>query len=676
MRELLPLPTDIEAQGCRVSPLELVKVSEKNKQRLLRMSINASQEAMPETAKVLARLKQFHPSTAQAFGLKNDALSQAPLRFLCESSGHHQQDVMNNLETFIALSYCWHGVDWKLADGLSLPEMGWPISSRMVHGLLHQRVSSNEGVWIDQCCIDQDDLSERKFAIGSMDLIYKSARAVVVVLEDIIITEEEAALLQDLFTEDDHSSPRFFGEDLNALSHILVRILSARWFRRAWCCHELQLSADVKFLLPAGNSLFMLSRDSLEALYSKAADYCLQDEELGELMCHVYLSYDFVTRVLERDTTEGQGRSLMSEFSDIYLLESSVQTDKICIAINISGLQLYFMGHDKSADECRWILAMIALSAGDATVLGGIDDPLMPEDGSGRPSWLHWANDLEDTMINLGASELREPACIASIDQHHITLDLLLLNLDNCTIKEPCRRSCGYALTLLTSLADLYSKEAPEDQPYWMQFNSSSIERWRERQFVSEIIACSLDCGLDWMMQQLNFNQRLSQKIQQSLDTLKYDLWPSIRLLLIYRGLSKPAYLDKLDDERRNALLQYFHFVIFDSSLTEGDLSPSYSLVCCSGEHQVVRCGWLDRGTSGKALIPIGFKRKNPDQIAVPVALSDASCTTVRRLWFLQRCGEPDDKKWTVIEKLRILTLMPIEEDGRSIIRRNDQTIL
>ncbi len=105
---------------------------------------------------------------------------------------------MRSIDFFIALSYCWYNAGWEPVDGLGHPEMEWPISSRMVYALLKQRVSFSERVWIDRCCINQIDESEKSFAIGSMDLIFRSARKVVVVLEDVKISEHDETLLQDL----------------------------------------------------------------------------------------------------------------------------------------------------------------------------------------------------------------------------------------------------------------------------------------------------------------------------------------------------------------------------------------------------------------------------------------------------------------------------------------------
>ena len=682
MGKLYDLPTCAEAQRSGFAPLELVEVSHQDKLKSFQVGIKASQAAWPETEKTLARLKQFYPSTAQGFRLKGEAISQAPLRFLCESSEQNQQDSLRRFDSFLALSYCWHNASWEPAGGLGHPEMEWPISSQMVYALLKQRVTSSEGVWIDQCCIDQTDESEKSLAIGSMDLVYRSARKVVVVLEDIWISEQDEIMLQDLFTnhENDDWTPQ--SENLNPLFLVLHRIVSARWFRRAWCSHELQLGTDFVFLLPDSNGVVELNLDSLEVLYSETVDHVLQNDDLTKMMTESFLSYDFLTRAMNsRD--EHVGKSLISAFSDIDLLECSVPTDKVSIAINTANLQLYFTGRDKLSDECRWLLALIALSASDASALCGVEDLLKINDGAGEPSysWMHWSNDGEDTRIALGPSKLREPSCITTVDQYGITLDLLcFIGFD---VKKPSNFSCLCAEYFLNCLSQQVLNKEFAEQPFWLQHNISLTENLtaqrRERQFTMEILACSLDCGIAWMMGQMTFNQTLAEKMQSSLDSEDIDLWPHLRALLLFRGLIYESDLENLSDQEWKSLLQYVYFIIFDRPLGVGSSYPSYgsaNSVPRSENQSLVRCEWLDMGTSGKALVALGYGLQGSYRVTIPVALSVTSCVTTRRLWFLQRSDESDRETWVIMEKFKILTLQPIEENAGHVVRMNDQTIV
>ena len=85
-----------------------------------------------------------------------------------------------------------------------------------------------------------------------MDAIYRQARLVIVVLEDIAINEMEEAFLEDLMGKYNHGP----AEDLRIhagsacdASALSMKILSARWFSRIWCSHELLVSGNHIFLI-------------------------------------------------------------------------------------------------------------------------------------------------------------------------------------------------------------------------------------------------------------------------------------------------------------------------------------------------------------------------------------------------------------------------------------------
>jgi Heterokaryon incompatibility protein (HET) len=94
-----------------------------------------------------------------------------------------------SFDSFICLSYCWHKEDWSTTTSHGLHEE-WPITENMLCAFLAQRSTYDEGVWIDALCIDQNNPTEKMHAIGSMDMLYKSARTVYIILEDIILPEE------------------------------------------------------------------------------------------------------------------------------------------------------------------------------------------------------------------------------------------------------------------------------------------------------------------------------------------------------------------------------------------------------------------------------------------------------------------------------------------------------
>lgn len=92
MKKHYPVPTGSMSDQKRHPPLALVEVGHANKMELFEESISACKEAIPQTQDMLARLRKFQPSVAQLFQPKRIAISQAPLRLLCEGSKQLEVD--------------------------------------------------------------------------------------------------------------------------------------------------------------------------------------------------------------------------------------------------------------------------------------------------------------------------------------------------------------------------------------------------------------------------------------------------------------------------------------------------------------------------------------------------------------------------------------------------------
>ena len=94
-----------------------------------------------------------------------------------------------------------------------------------------------------------------------MDMVYRSARLAVVVLDDIEFDSHEAQILENHMHEYagmTHVAPgkRFrrkqpaYLDTHEDLYQVLGKILRSSWFRRAWCRHEMRLAKDHIFLVP------------------------------------------------------------------------------------------------------------------------------------------------------------------------------------------------------------------------------------------------------------------------------------------------------------------------------------------------------------------------------------------------------------------------------------------
>ena len=136
------------------------------------------------------------PGVAAKFDFKAAAIISYPFRLLERMDLHLPRAEEPNDGSFIALSYFWHSKDWpQHNDDTRAVSPSKPISMALFGALLEERISSDEGIWIDQLCINQEYTIEKRFAIGSMDVVYRKARLVVIALEDIWVDEAEEAAL-------------------------------------------------------------------------------------------------------------------------------------------------------------------------------------------------------------------------------------------------------------------------------------------------------------------------------------------------------------------------------------------------------------------------------------------------------------------------------------------------
>ncbi|MCJ1458941.1 hypothetical protein MMC28_009317 [Mycoblastus sanguinarius] len=648
--------------------LEIEDVTPSNKLDLLQNAIEASQSTIEETKQVLARLEKFHSATADLFSLKRRAMSQIRLKLICVSSGI-RTDLPRSFSSFIALSYCWHGGDWSPIPAFRRSK-DLPLSSIMFRALLRQLKSPDEGIWIDEKCINQRNEEEKMNAIGAMDIIYKSARVVIIALEDIKILKEEEGPLRDLIANPRHSGWLPHQDHLRALSTALIHIFEARWFKRAWCSHELQLGKNHLFLIPTDDGLVELTPDSLEDLYTFTVDYVIGHEDLAESMKNVSLSYDLFDRAHNSISSNRSGRSFISEFADIVKLDCSYMTDKVSISINVASLQLYFKGAIETVHQCRWILSMIALSAGDVTVLGGVDEALNLNVGvdSEAESWLRWSGDLEDSMVMTHGSRLPEHSHITSIDEHQITLDLFIFkNLNPGCIKRPSERSLQAAKLIM----EMYFESS--DKERWLNKDRTSPDFQKTMRLQIEVVACALDCGVDWILKQIASSELLATELREKERFFDLKQWA------IGIGLSQ-SFPPRLDALTQQALVRFFIFIVHELEKAEGHSQYYSGMYEPRGNDKprgFTRCVWLDLGTAGKAITSVGASsvEEKVGQVtyAVPVVLGHPNCATIRRLWILER--DEEDGPWTLVEKIRFFCLLPIEEDGINVTLGANQVI-
>ena len=322
----------------------------------------------------------------------------------------------------------------------------------------------------------------------------------------------------------------------------------------------------------------------------------------------------------------------------------------------------------------------MALSTGDANVLGGIDEVLWVEDRAGTPSWLNWTDDLENTMTRVGYSKLQEPTCIKSIDQYQITLDVL--DFTKTKILVPSKHFFRRAHLLVSLLSKAYFNDF-ENQPYWMSPAYDPTTATRERRLVVDILACSFECGYEWMIKQMSSAPNLAEHIYQGfIGNFGSRFWLMLEEHVLVEDTPESSYLNHLDNDKKKLLLLYIYYILFQKLFDFGrdGYLPAISPASPENDLQVpveeddpllFQCMCFDIGLGNKALVAFPLKAEQYGIPCMPVALSNGSCAGIRRLWFLDSSPDEEEDVMRLTGKYHMFTLIPIEENANAIKRRD-----
>ena len=265
-----------DAQHQRVVMNRVHELDYKQKCRLL--GSQADVEHNP--TELVERLSHLDQNVASRFEVKPDIKETFRFRLVC---GH--EDVKAHHQSFIALSYR-RRLHVERKDGY----FSLPLEQEMFQAVWDERASDFEGLWVDQICIDQDSEVERTVSMSAMDMVYRSARLIVVCLDDIQFEVHEGDVLEshmDEYARMLHVPPtkRFRGkqppylETRDVLYQVVDKLLRSSWFRRAWCRHEMRLARDHVFLIPCkspgswtGRKIIRFSGQCLAHLLSLAIE--------------------------------------------------------------------------------------------------------------------------------------------------------------------------------------------------------------------------------------------------------------------------------------------------------------------------------------------------------------------------------------------------------------------
>ena len=493
-----------------------------------------------------------------------------------------------------------------------------PISHSMIQTILELR-NSQEAIWIDALCINQEDEQEKINAIGSMDLIYKSARLVVVVLEDIELSAIEVDLIRKHQEKNSGSGGKKARRDDEAVPiwRLLARIGSARWFKRAWCSHEFHLSRDAIFLVPHGGGCVTISLCTLQKILKLGAcrlsglqgleqTLVKSCRELNLLLSSRFFNFGRLTQA-----SPVLGISFM-----VLNLKFTKLSDKISIAINLCGLGSYFKGKAISPSHCRQILSTLALAAGDALALCCTGLNLHSDQSS-----LRWPHRSDLVHLDSGYPPKIEQAF--KFESEWMIVDMLFLA--SWPIR-PTKASRNNAKNFLITCLKEHRSILFAINPQWIYLNFN-----RERFFTQQMsvyLACAKDCGVKWMARALSIMgcDAVAKGLKGHEKEIHPQLWPVAKKFFL--GNKREDFVvPKLLNSRRIPLLKFITFSLHHSTVV-GDPKMT-AAISIGSSHQ-------------RALVTIP-KRANPQDeilLAVPAALASPRYSFIKRLWHLRRVGE------------------------------------
>jgi hypothetical protein len=519
----------------------VVDVSLSNALSLLSTALSSIQSRRAEAETILSRLAELNPEVRSQFQPKEDLFAELQMRVISS-----QRPSSGEISSFIVVSYCWHYPEWKMAEAAHPIGPGWEVSMPMIKAVMGLRSDPNEGVWLDKLCINQKNTREKKVHIGAMDTIYRSARRVIILLEDVQFTEEEergglvyTGFYHDLTREvvgvDDKRTfmreyfPRRERElqsearrDISAAARrFCSRILGGRWFSRAWCAHESRVAPHLKINNPLFlcyghdgrvvsfefrciNYVSMYLSDSEPQVQRTGTEIsdALNDPEPESLQQRWW-------RILRLVPESLSDISIIQHLVSILSFQCGHKQDLISIALNTSGIPLSFIGSLSAVEDIIWTFSILVLACNDVTPFFMDGGKLRIRNASDDASHVSWVvRPLQGVVDHIPNSTTTPfPQSITGATQDYIELDLLVFN-------ELPRAATDESIQVASRIVEEhhlldFSKELLAAADETIQSSVGLVTGEFQRvggnpavleRLVPLWIAIALDCGLEWTL--------------------------------------------------------------------------------------------------------------------------------------------------------------------------------
>ncbi|KAI7563027.1 hypothetical protein KC317_g8014 [Hortaea werneckii] len=608
-------------------------------------------EANTDPAELLARLAYLDHNVAEKFVVKPDAKASFNFRLIYD----RPVTAIPDQPSFLALSY-----RRKLHVERQNERFTLPLDPEMFQAVWDERVSGEEGVWIDQICIDQENRTETTISMSAMDMVYRSARMVVVALDDIQLDAQEGNVLSNHMSEFaamHHVAPnkRFRGKQPPYLDthddvyHVLRKLLRSSWFKRAWCRHEMRLARDHVFLVPclssatsSGRSVVRFTSGCLTHLLSLATEVPFEpDVEMVKPPLHAFFR--------DRSRLEPHDKRLHSHHGNFTTVVSEVfgmeaggdpripakqraadaMKDKISIILNTMecGLALAPEMRDPSMPltkaESYYMLLTLALAARDPGALCSVGPPMRlvqsgnisPLSPSASSTFLFEPSNVDAGLNNYRTLNRFPDSSPISTGleggEHFLQLDLQFLKPGQV------RHGVEDAATLAFSehFVDvcIRRKFGRNRQRYLISDDAANRHFGSMRDVYSQTLACVLECGPDWLEDVC---------IRYNVSRWRQDGEAAWNLLVALKSTDNRWPENAWSGKAAGFIMDFTNFLVIRGM-------PQRQIL----HREEWRPIWITTAAGGKVLtfIPPGSIRP-----AIPTALLDPDYIQLARLWILQ----------------------------------------
>ena len=534
----------VESQTAALAPLGqvLIKLTHENTQALLSSGTEVlrSPESQAQAVTILERLSTLNAEIAPQFHAKQDAFSRLPLRMICNTpTTTETKNAPPSVSTFLIVSYCWHYPAWPIAGAATPIAPGWEVSQPMVDAVMGLRQSADEGVWLDKLCIDQSSAADKMLHIGAMDVLYRSARRMVILLEDVQLTaaEEAAGLAYAGFYKDMSTAvtdmegaakSRFIDEyfpsrekksrddgtaDVLAAGYAFaVKMLGARWYSRAWCAHESRMTlhrkVDNPLLMCFGHKGKVLSFE-FRLIFYLAMYLADQEPELDLISNNIQdaLSDPNPTtlrqrwwRMLRLMPDRGDNISAMKHLANVLSSGCFMKSDLMSIALNTAGIPLFFHGDAvKVVEDVIWIFSLLVIAAGNIVPLTLSGRRLRIPDGAGKET-ISW---VSGSLVGVIDDKMPTPTpdAITGITKDYVELDLLVF------ASQPLQAS-PESLSVASTIIEEHQLDTLARDLLAVADESTQRKVKRAKELTENIagkflnvwLAQAIDCGLAWIL--------------------------------------------------------------------------------------------------------------------------------------------------------------------------------